>query len=291
MQQERRKFIKDIGLIAGGMALLPSSDIFDTVVNFSKKRTKFGLQLYTLRDDLPKDVKGVLRKVAQAGYKQIESYEGPQGMWWGMGHRGFSQYVEDLGMKVISSHCDIFKNFEQKADEAAEIGLKYLICPWLGKQSNMDKYKEAAANFNKKGEICRNKGIGFGYHNHAYSFEAVDGIFPQDIMMGETDPELVSFEMDMFWVHAAGQDIGQWLRKYEGRFKLCHIKDFSKYPVSDNSSNSVNLGKGVIDWKNVLHEASERGMEYYIVEQEAYPNTTPIQAIRDNAAYMKNLRF
>ena len=161
----------------------------------------------------------------------------------------------------------------------------------MGKQDNLDKYKAAAEDFNKKGELCHKNGIGFGYHNHAYSFEAVDGIYPQDILMHETDPSLVTFEMDMFWVHAAGEKIEKWLNKYKNRFKLCHIKDFSRHPVIDNSLNSVDLGKGVIDWNSALKTAFKNGMEYFVVEQEAYPGTTPLDAIRANAAFMKKMKI
>jgi len=291
MRKDRRRFIHNLSVAAGGMILLPSPNILDHPFIPEKRIKNFGLQLYTLRDDIPKDVKGILQKIAAAGYKQIESYDGPDGMWWGMGAKGFKNYVGNLGMTIISAHCDIFKDFERKVEEAASIGVKYLICPWLGKQDNLDKYKMAAEDFNKKGELCKKNGVGFGYHNHAYSFEAVNGIYPQDILMNETDPALVTFEMDMFWVHAAGEKIEHWLHKYKNRFKLCHIKDFSRHPVHDNSLNSVDLGKGVIDWKSTLKAAEKDGMEYFIVEQEAYPGTTPLDAIRANADFMKKMKI
>lgn len=291
MRKDRRKFMHNLSLAAGGMLLAPSTQILDRYFIPERRIKNFGLQLYTLRDDIIQDVKGVLQKVASAGYTQIESYDGPNGMWWGMGAKEFKNFVGDLGMTIISSHCDIFKDFEQKVEEAASIGVKYLICPWLGKQDNLDKYKTAAEDFNKKGEMCHKNGIGFGYHNHAYSFEAVDGIYPQDILMHETDSSLVTFEMDMYWVHAAGEKIEKWLNKYKNRFKLCHIKDFSRHPVIDNSLNSVDLGKGVIDWNSALKTAFKNGMEYFIVEQEAYPGTTPVDAIRANAAFMKKMKI
>lgn len=286
MKHNRRTFIKEFGIAAAGLCFLPSCRSILPSNPDTVGIKKIGLQLYTLRDDMPKDPKGILAQVAQAGYHQIESYEGSSGIWWGMGPKGFRQYLSDLGMEAVSAHCDIGKDFERKAEEAAEVGLKYLVCPWLGKQPNLDFYRKAAEDFNQKGEICRKYGIRFAYHNHAYSFEKVGGTYPQDLMMKETDPALVDFEMDMYWVHAAHENINHWLEKYKGRFKLCHIKDYSKNPGKDDGLNSVDVGKGVINWKDALTTAVNTGMKYFIVEQEAYPGTTPLEAIRANAKYM-----
>jgi len=290
MRSDRRKFVKSMGLAAGSMLMLPACSVFAGGRGGKGIGIRhFGLQLYTLRDDMPKDPRGILKKVAEAGYKQVESYEGPQGMWWGMGHKGFRQYVNDLGMEVVASHCNIFEDFEKKAAEAAEIGMKYLICPWLGPQEDLEKFKKAAEDFNRKGALCKRNGIRFAYHNHAYSFKKMQDIYPQDVMMEIADSDLVDFELDMYWVHAAGENIEHWLNKYKGRFRLCHIKDYSKNPGKDDGKNSVNLGQGVIDWRKVLTTARSTGMEYYFIEQEAYEGTTPLDAIRANAGYMKEL--
>jgi sugar phosphate isomerase/epimerase len=179
----------------------------------------FGLQLYSLRDVLPKDPKGVLKQVASFGYKQIEGYEGEKGIYWGMKNTEFKSFLDDLGMKMISSHCNYKQDLERKADEAAAIGMKYLMCPYLGPQKSLDAFKQAAETFNKSGEICKQRGLRFAYHNHDYSFKQVEGQYPQDVMMQNTDKALVDFEMDMYWVVAAGQDPVVWLNKYPGRFK------------------------------------------------------------------------
>lgn len=251
-----------------------------------------GLQLYSLRDDLPKDPKGILKQVASFGYKEVESFEGAQGMFWGMGHTGFKQYMDELGMKIVSSHCDYKKDFEKKAAEAAEIGMSYLICPWVGPQKKLDDYKKLAEEFNHAGEICKKNGIKFGYHNHNYSFTLQDGQFPQDIFMQNTDKDLVDFEMDIYWVVTAGQDPIEWLKKYSGRFKLCHIKDRKKgaAPTPGEPNLSVIVGTGSIDFKKILAEARTEGMAHYIVEQEAYEKT-PIECVKEDATYLNNLTF
>jgi sugar phosphate isomerase/epimerase len=204
MNYNRRKFLKQTAGISSGIALysLAGNSFLNDVLNESKKLKAFGLQLYTLRDDLPKDPKGVLKQVASFGYKQIESFEGKDGMFWGMGNTGFKKYMDDLGMTIISSHCDISKDFEKKAADAAAIGMKYLICPYKGPQKSIDDFKKFADEFNQKGEICRKNGIRFAYHNHDYSFKTMSGQLPQDVMMNGTDASLVDFEMDMYWVAA-----------------------------------------------------------------------------------------
>ena len=286
----RKKFLQLGTAAAGALALSPLSDSF-SIGDDTRKLKTFGLQLYTLRDDMPKDPKGVLQQVASFGYKQIESYEGTNGMFWGMSNMDFKKYMDDLGMKIVASHTDINKDFEKKAAEAAAIGMKYLICPWLGPKKTIDDYKKAADNFNKKGEICKSNGIRFAYHNHDYSFKPIDGQLPQDVMMTITDPSLVDYELDMYWVVAAGEDVEGWLKKYKNRFRLCHVKDRSKTPGTNNGQNSVDLGIGSINWPSVLKTAEENGMKYFIVEQEYYPASTPMKSAEANAEYMRGLKI
>lgn len=292
MAYSRRSFIKNSAFIGTGIAITGASAIS---CNSSKSEAEatntFGLQLYTLRDDLPNDPKGILKQVSSFGYKQIEGYEGPQGLFWGMGHKDFKSYMDDLGMAYVASHCAWQEDLETKAAQAGEIGMKYLICPYLGSQDNLDAFKKFAAQFNQAGEICKKHGLRFAYHNHAYSFKPVEGQLPQDVMMNETDPALVDFEIDMYWVADAGADIEAWLKKYEGRFKLCHVKDRMKNADPTASNNSCTLGEGSIDFPELLKVANKNGVEYFIVEQERYDNTTPLKAVADNAAYMKQLSW
>jgi sugar phosphate isomerase/epimerase len=241
---------------------------------------------------MPNDPKGTLKQVASFGYKQIESYEhSSMGMFWGMKNTEFKKLMDDLGMKIVSSHCNINQDFERKAAEAAEIGMEYLLCAYLGPQKSIDDFKKFAETFNQRGEVCKKNGIKFGYHNHDYGFVQLEGQYPQDVLMQNTDKNLVDFEMDIYWVVTAGQDPIAWIDKYPGRFKLCHIKDRKKNaPLSDRDA-SVILGTGSIDFKKILKDADARGMEYYIVEQEAYENTTPLDATKADADYLKNFRL
>ena len=283
---KRNEFLKLSGLALAGLA---SKTGFASLTGEDAKLKDFGIQLYSVRDDLAKDPKGVLKQLSSYGYKQVESFEGGKGMFWGMSNTEFKSYMDELGMKIISSHCDISKDFEKKAADAAAIGMKYLICPYKGPQKDIDAFKKFAEEFNQKGEICKKNGIRFAYHNHDYSFVNMNGEMGQDVMMKNTDPKLVDFELDMYWVVAAGQDIETWLKKYPKRFRLCHVKDRKKGATATEKDASVVIGTGSINYPKILKTAKKLGMEYYIVEQEKWEGTTPMQAAQDDATYMKTL--
>jgi sugar phosphate isomerase/epimerase len=295
MPVQRRDFLKTASMLTSGLAMgIISSKIMGCKtpsIKASSINENFGLQLYTLRDDLPKDPKGILQQVASFGYKQIESYEGPQGMFWGMKNTEFKDFLGGLGMQMIASHCNINQDFERKADEASAIGVKYLIAPYLGPQKELDFYKKAAERFNQCGNICKQRGIRFAYHNHDYSFKPVENELPQDVMMQMTDKDLVDYEMDIYWVVTAGQDPISWFNKYPDRFRLCHVKDRMKNAPASEGNASTTLGNGVINFPEILDVARKKGMQYFIVEQEKYEGTTPLQAIKDDAVYMKNLKL
>src|SRR5690606_34293713 len=129
----------------------------------------FGLQLYTLRDVFPQDPKGILKQVAGMGYTQIEGYEGDKGIFWGMSHTEWKAYLDELGLTMVSTHCNINEKFEEKAAQAGEIGMKYLISPYEGAQKSIDDFKKIAEKFNQRGTVCKANGLRFAYHNHDYS--------------------------------------------------------------------------------------------------------------------------
>ena len=289
MNYRRREFLKTAGLLGSGLLFHKYLSGCNTASSPGSIHDRFGLQLYTLRDVLPADPKGTLKQVASFGYKEIESYEGDKGMFWGMKNTEFKKFMDELNMKIVASHCDIDKDFERKAAEAAAIGMNYLICPWLGPQPKLDDFRKAAEKFNQRGEICKKNGLRFAYHNHDYSFKTLEGQLPQDILMQNTDKDLVDYEMDIYWVVTGGQDPIAWLNKYPGRFKLSHVKDRKKNVPATEGSASTTLGTGAINFPEVLAAASRNGMTHFMVEQELYDGTTPIDSVRDNAAYMKKL--
>jgi sugar phosphate isomerase/epimerase len=285
MKYSRRSFLKTSGALATGLAVgtLP---FLKSCAPAGEQYSPFGLQLYTLRDVIGDDPQGIIRQVAEFGYNQIESYEGRQGIFWGMSHTDFKSFLDDLGVTMVSSHANVFNNFEQKVEQLAEIGVPYITCPYVGQQESVDAWKEMAATFNNLGEIASNAGLQFAYHNHAYSYEEVEGQIPHEILMAETDADLVKHQMDIYWVAVAGHDPVEWMQKYPNRYTLCHIKDMGG---TAEEPESVTLGTGSLDFPAILKVAEEQGMVYNIVEQEAYTGTTPIDAVGANAEYMKNL--
>lgn len=304
MTKDRRKFIQTAGALTAGAFMLPSwacknaakevkENVTDKVMSatVSGDLDKFGIQLYTLRDDLPKDPKGVLRQVADFGYTNVESYDGDNGMFHGMTHTDFKKYMDDLGLTLSSSHVNINENFEEKVEQAAEIDMDYLICPYVGPQKSMDDWKKITDKFNACGEICKKGGINFAYHNHAYTFKAFSGMIPHDFIMDNTDPELVKQQMDIYWVVTGGADPTEYLKKYSGRFTLCHVKDRMKDAPAEESSASCDLGTGSIDYPSILKIARDNGMKYYILEQERYDNSTPLKSAAAGAAYLKKFKF
>ncbi len=298
----RRHFLKLSGGAAsgavlaalGGASLLSACSREETAASgagaaVASGAKPFGLQLYTLRDVITPNPRDVLRQVADFGYRQIESYEGPMGMFWGMSNTEFKAYMDELGMELIASHVNNFddvQSFARKAEEAAEIGMKYLICPYAPR-SNLDEYRTLADAFNRAGEIAKAAGIRFAYHNHGYTFQEMDGVYPQDLLMESTDPDLVDYELDIYWVVYADADPAEWLRRYPGRFTLSHVKDIKR----NGQAQSTTLGQGEIDWPTLLPLARAQGMKYFIVEQEQYEGTTPLDAVRDGAEYMRSLTF
>jgi sugar phosphate isomerase/epimerase len=293
MWYKRREFIKLSSTIVSGLALTGIGSKLSGCtgsVNAEANNQDFGIQLYTLRDDMPKDPKNVLKQLASFGYKQIESYEHDKlGMFWGMKNTEFKKYMDDLGMKLVSSHCDIYKDFERKAKEAAAIEMDYLICPSLDVNNTLDNFKKAAQKFNERGAICKKNGIRFAYHNHDYSFKPLEGQLPQDLLMKETDQALVDYEMDIYWVVTGGQDPIEWIKKYPNRFKLFHVKDRLKNTPLTEKSASTTVGTGSIDFPAILNHANKEGKKFYIVEQERYDGTTPLKAAQEGAAFMKSL--
>lgn len=284
MHQSRRDFLRNTSL-----ASLAISLPFNKEWMAGTAGNSFGIQLWSVKEALAKDTLGVLQHLSKSGYKKIESFEGEKGIFWGMKNTEFKKHMDALGMQLVSSHCDNTNNFERKAAEAAEIGMKYLICPYKGAQKSLDHYKKFADEFNACGAIAKKHGIRFAYHNHDYSFVPMDGQIPQDVMMDNTNNDLVDFEMDMYWTVAAGVEPIAYMDKHPGRFKLVHVKDMTK--LSNGEHESCVIGKGVIDYKNLLSKVAKRGIQHMIVEQESYTGTNELDAAKDDAAYLKTLKW
>jgi sugar phosphate isomerase/epimerase len=172
----RREFLKLAGAATAALAVdqVTGNKFLPGLNPVPKKNDAgFGIQLWSVRDAMEKDARGTLSELAKYGYGFVESYESPRGMFWGMKPVEFKNYLDSLGMAIYSSHCDSETGFEKKVTEAASIGMKHLFHAWEGPGKNLDDYKKMAQDFNRRGTICRQNGMRFGFHNHYFSFMPV----------------------------------------------------------------------------------------------------------------------
>ncbi|MFC0264240.1 sugar phosphate isomerase/epimerase family protein [Fontibacter flavus] len=299
--KNRRKFIKASAVLGVG-AMLPfqfcsspkkeDSVATEAILGASKGiLDDFGIQLYSVKENMAEDPVATIKAIASFGYTQIEGFDGGKGIFWGMKNTEFKSLTDDLGLDFIASHANTFENLEEQAEQAAAIGMKYLICPWVGPQKSMDDFKRLTDDFNRQGEICKNHGIKYAYHNHGYTFVELDGQIPQDYIMENTDPDLVDFEMDTYWVYTAGKDPIDYIKRFPNRFTLGHVKDKSGDLPFEEANGSTLIGKGIMDFPSILRAGMDNGMKYFIVEQERFDGTTPMEAAELNASFMKNFVF
>jgi len=290
MKHNRRRFLNHTLMLGSGL-LLSRTALGAIGSIYQGVARSYGIQLYSLRDILAKDPFGYIKKLQQAGYASIESYEGPMGVYWGKTPKEFAALLRDTGLTMPSIHCNVFDSFDRKVAEAAEAGVKYVICPWIGPQKSIEDFKKAAGQFNEMGAVCKKNGLRFAYHNHDYSFKSLDGKIPQAVLLEYTDPKQVDFELDIYWVVAAGSDPIEWFERYPKRFRLAHVKDRSKKPVADNGQNSVVVGTGTIDFKSILRTGREKGLTELIVEQESNYGAGPLESAIASLNYLKEKRY
>jgi sugar phosphate isomerase/epimerase len=278
----RRAFLQQSGVIAAGMMIAPS-------LAFTPHK-QAGIQLYTL-GDLGKDVKGGMQKVAKAGYQLVETSGYTEaGKFWGMDAATFKGVLKANGLQSPSGlyGIDLKGNFEDLKHfiEAANIvGQQYLVMPWLFEEwrKSADDYKIIAQKLNEAGELTRKAGIQMAYHNHDFEFKDFDRQTGYDILLKETDPQLVKMEMDIYWIVRGGGDPVTLFKKYPGRFALWHVKDMDK----KDSKLNTEVGTGSIDFKKIFAHAKLAGMDYAFVEQENF-KMDPYQSIAQSAAYLKH---
>lgn len=303
----RRNFIKTSALGLAGASIL-------NACNSGPDIAEFGLQLWTVKEDMAKDPKGTLKKVASCGYHYVESFTGEKGIFWGMKPAEFKTLLKDLGLRMLSSHVDpsftqkVLASYEFKKliNDAAEVGVKYLINPFPGEFKSSEEWKKTAEGLNKQGIMAKSAGLSMAYHNHHFEFLPIENNFiPEQYLLDNTDKDLVKFELDLYWVVKAGQDPITWLQKNAGRIDLVHVKDLHKNvrlqeiikaePPAEGAfwpaGASTYLGNGQIDFPKILKVAKDTGVQHFIVEQERFDGSSPIQDIKKDADYMKAFKF
>lgn len=284
----RRTFLAQAGLLGAGLAFGLSSK---SVLAAGKINAKAGLQLYSLREELPKDVKGVIAKVAAAGYKQVETYGySKKNGFWGLSAQEFKALLSKHGLTSPSGHYGLESAQDQDdAIEAAKIlGQEYLTMPYIDekKRKTAADIKNLVADVNKLADKAKQHGLKMAYHNHDFEFKTVDGVMLYEELLKGTDPSLVHFEMDIYWVVRSNQDPVTWFNKYPGRFTMVHVKDMDKA----NPELNTEVGKGSINFKSIFAKAKMAGIKYYIVEQENF-SIDPYVSITQSAKYLRTVLF
>lgn len=287
--KSRREFLQISAAGSVGMALLGSFSAC-TTAPADRKSYGVGIQLYTIRDAMSADTPGSLKKVSDLGYKNLELAGYSNGKFYGYTPAEFKKMVNDLDMDIISSHTQVeaagitLENAKLMADAHAELGVKYCIQPWVNDEDRqVETYKKMIAEWNKVGAIMKERGIQFGYHNHNFEFDTLDGLVPYyDLFMPELDADLVTMELDLFWASKAGQDPVEMFNKYPGRFQLLHMKDMrtNEDPFYNVYKEDVcSVGEGVIDFKRILAAKETAGTKYLFVEDDNQGNGKPFEGI------------
>lgn len=265
----------------------------------SKQKNFRGLALYTVRDAMAKDPKATLQAVADAGYTYIEATGYSEGKFYGMEPLEFKSYLNSISLipKSIHQSAVNLNNADQMMADVAAAGFEYFVIPvppmgmfYFNQETKRMAMKgtadELANILNLLGEKSQKAGLKLLYHNHDFEFlPDANGTVIIDYLLANCPPELVNFQMDLFWVTKAGRDPIVYFKEYPGRFKAWHVKDMS------NSGVFAPVGTGTIDFKRILAARKLSGMEYYFVEQDDTFELDPIKAIKISHQGLREIGF
>jgi sugar phosphate isomerase/epimerase len=279
--KSRRDFFRSLSAAAAGIILpLTSAKAApqrnDSLMNIA-------IQLWSLREIVQNDLRRTLENLSKMGFQGIEPY-GFDGTFFGIQAQEFKNICKSLNLKIYSSHTGITsQNAELFAEKAALVGLEYLILPsMMGRpHATADDYRKVAEELNKIGEVCRRCNIRFGYHNHDFEFETIDGLVPYDILLQQTDSSQVDFQLDVFWMVKAGYEPKQYFDKHPGRFSTLHIKDMGK------DGESCIVGNGIIDFTDLMKHSEKAGTKLLIYEQEHFTEGEPLHCAEQSLKYMQ----
>ncbi|HEY8187616.1 MAG TPA: sugar phosphate isomerase/epimerase family protein [Pyrinomonadaceae bacterium] len=252
-----------------------------------------GLQLYSLRDQFAKDVDGTLDQVRSFGIKYVETHD-----TYGLSTEKFRAELDARGLKAVSGHFGYERcrdDIEGVARDAKTLGLQYVGCAWIPHKDPFDEKtcRDAIGVFNRAGEALAKHGLKFFYHTHGYEFLPYGNGTFFDLMMAETKPEFVRYEMDVYWIVNPGQDPVKLLEKYGKRFELMHVKDMKQgtpggFTGHSDVTNNVPLGTGVMNWAAIFRAAKKAGVKWYFIEDES---PTSVAQIPQSLRYLEKLRF
>ena len=277
INQGRRQLLQ-AGTLLGSAALLAPGSLLAQ----SRRVYHPGLQLYTLRNEMAGDFEGTLARVASLGFREME--------FAGYFNRSAAQVrriLDDNGLVSPAAHIQmtaVRNNLQAEIEWANTLGQRYIVVPILApNERTLDDYRRHADTLNRAGEACRAAGLKMGYHNHSFEFELTDGQVPYDVLLQETDPALVDFELDLYWITNAGVDPLPYFQRYPGRFTMLHVKDMG----SDGSM--VDVGSGQIDFEGLFAQRDEAGFEHFFVEHDNPGDG--IRSISNSIRALQAMRF
>ena len=287
MNTSRRTFLKQTGAASAIMLLSPKN-----MFAAPSASSMIGLQLWTVKEDAAKDLDSTLKHIAEVGYNNVELFGYNKRMYFGKTILETKALLDKYKLKSTSAHVAIndflFNNDDDQLkyaiEDAKTLGHDYLTQPWFAEDKrSMDTFKMLVDRFNKAGEMCKKAGLKFAYHNHNFEFVKTDGTCGYEVLLKGTQKDLVWFEMDLYWVIYSGEKPDEWFRKYPGRFPMWHVKDIS------NAANreSTIVGRGTIDFKEIFMHKKEAGFKTFFIEQEAFTDMPPEEAIVADYKYVK----
>ena len=287
------------GLTACGTNTPDNEPVTANDVEVSADSPFGGIALYTLRDTMGKDPRGVLQAVADLGYEYIEAAGYADGKYYGMSPADFKQMLDEVGLKPMSSHQSSMtrENAKQEVADAKAAGFEYIVIPVP--PEGIFFYDPATQSLGMKGTVAEAsdiintiaaeaaaQGMKALYHNHDFEFqENAEGIVPMDYFIEHSDPDQLNFQMDLYWVTKAGADPVDYFNRYPGRFKAWHVKDM------DAQGRFAPVGTGSIDFARILAAREQSGMEFYLVEQDATFNESPMEAIEISHRGLEEIGF
>jgi sugar phosphate isomerase/epimerase len=276
---DRREFI---GLVtaAAAAAVVPGRLMAWSPVDHLDR---IGVQLYTVRKALAQDFDGTLGRLARIGFREVE-FAGYHGKSPAEVRTVLTRHRLDAPAAHVSLE-ELEAGWDAAAAAAKEVGHRWLVVAWIdaARRKTLDDYKRVGEVFTRIGTQSRAAGLRFAYHNHAFEFAPLGGRVPYDVLLESTDPAVVEFELDLYWITDGGGDPLAYFRRWPGRFPLVHIKDKAA------DGKMVDVGAGGIDWKAILHRRKEAGIRHAFVEHDDPPD--PLASVAASYAYLKQLKF
>lgn len=268
-----------MGAAAIGAALQPAC----TRASTTRRRNPIGVQLYTVRGEMQRDLEATLARVAEIGYQEVE-FAG----YFNRSPAEIAALLRQNGLSSPSTHVgfDAMRDdWERVLQDSAEAGHTYVTIPWIAVEDRrtISDWQRVAALFNERAAQAHAAGLRFAYHNHEFEFEPIDGTIPFDILLNETDPDLAGFELDIYWITYAGHDALDYFTRFPGRFSMTHLKDSAGAP--DHEMRSV--GSGSIDFPRIIAAADAAGVQHHFVEHDNPAD--PLASIQSSYEYLAAL--